>query len=88
MIGVMSKQRPAPHGGVEQLPRIGRAFAPLLVSRYDVMPSIDKETREPQGHILIKIERCHLRGAARGKAGVNRCRVLPIIRDRRIHRFP
>lgn len=88
VIAVIRQQRPSPLGGKEQLSGVGRTFAPLFVGRRNMVPMGDKEMRQPQGYILIEVERRHLRRAVRGEAGVNRLRMLPVVCECRIHGLP
>ncbi len=88
VIAIIGEQRPAPFSGKQQLSGIRRTFASLIISRRDMVPAIKKETRRPQGNILVEVERRHLRDAVRGEASVNRFRMLLIVCDCRVHSFP
>lgn len=87
MIAVVCKQHPAALCGVEQLPRIRRAFSPLFIGCDDGVPPLDKQPRQPVGHIFIQIEGGHSGGAVGGKASVDRRGVLSIVGERCLHRL-
>ncbi len=88
VIAIIGEQRPAPFSGKQQLSSIRRTFAPLFIGRRDMVSTINKETRQPQGNILVEVERRHLRGAVRGEASVNRFRMLLVVCDCRVHGLP
>jgi len=85
VIAIIGEQRPAPFSGKQQLSSIRRTFASLLIGRRDMVPAINKETRQPQGNILVEVKRRHLRSAVRGEASVNRFRMLLVVCDCCVH---
>ncbi len=85
MIAVIGEQRPSPLSSKKQLPGVRRTFAPLLICCRDTIPTTNKDIRQSQGNVFIKVERCHLRGAVRGEARVNHLFMLPVVCECRIH---